>query len=215
MLSFWLNRNNLCSNFHTASYVSASAPGLVMGTVATPSAIMLSVTGSYIGGSSIGASKPSLYAVTPASSTWILGRCTGTSLQMVKLVVTVSMSGQAYVYASAAGYTASTCSTASLTDASVYSAWNGRSVVNVATCDSCSGYGVRSLVYTITGTAQVIVVGHCMLRYLLSITGAGYCPAGQFYTGISCAAVPAGRCCGCSIHFCDFFTSLINSCCLW
>ena len=70
---------------------------------------------------------------------------------MVKLVVTVSLSGQAYVYAAGAGYTASTCSTATLTEASVYAAWNGRSIVNVATCDSCSGYGVRSLVYTITG----------------------------------------------------------------
>ena len=124
-----------------------------MGAASLPSAVSLSSTGSYMGGSSMTAapSRAILYSDLPTVATWIVCSCDGSSLQMVKVVVTVSMSGQAYVYASGAGYTSSPCSLASLTDASVYSAWNGRSVVNVATCDSCSGYGVRSLVYTITG----------------------------------------------------------------
>ena len=138
----------------TANYIPTSSPGLMMGAASLPSAVSLSSTGSYMGGSSMAAapSRAILYSNLPTAATWIVCSCDGSSLQMVKVVVTVSMSEQAYVYASGAGYTSSPCSLASLTDASVYSAWNGRSVVNVATCDSCSGYGVRSLVYTIAGT---------------------------------------------------------------
>ena len=106
-----------------------------------------------MGGNNIGIVQgtPILFASLPKSVTWIMCKCTGTVLKMVQVVVSVS-GGLAYANATAAGAFASTCTSAALTEAAVYLAWTARSGIDVATCDSCDGFGIRSLAYTKTGS---------------------------------------------------------------
>ena len=113
------------------------------------------MAGSYIGGATVGVvpSRPLLFSSSPTAAIWIMCYCDGSALNMVQLFVTATATGRGYIRTSAAGKTLSACATASLTEASVYSAWNSRSVVDVATCDACDGLGVRSLAYTVTGTS--------------------------------------------------------------
>ena len=136
----------------TANYLPLAPVGLVLGAVATPQAVNLTATGSYMGGGSIGIvqATPILYASAPQSAIWIMCKCTGTKLQMVQVVISVS-GGVGYVNATAAGSVIMSCSSTMLTRAAVFNAWNVRSVFNVATCDTCDGFGVRSLAYTIAG----------------------------------------------------------------
>ena len=123
-----------------------------MGAADEPGAVVLSTSGSLMGGASIGIvqGRPLLVSNNATSAIWVMCRCDGSSLKMVQLVI-MTQAGQAFVYANAAGYVASTCTSGALTQSAVAAFWNARTAVDVAACDSCAGYGVRNLVYSFPG----------------------------------------------------------------
>ena len=124
-----------------------------LGAASDSYSVTLRMAGSYMGGASIGVApgRPLLFSSSDTLAVWIMCYCDGSALNMVQLLVTVTAGGIGRVRSSAAGYTPSTCTTSSLTEASVFTAWNARTVVNVASCDTCDGLGVRSLVYSFPG----------------------------------------------------------------
>ena len=136
------------------------APGLLLGPASYPRAVVLSMTGSYLGGQLIGAnavpSSPFLFSNNVTAATWMMCYCDGTKLNMAQLIITVSTTGLGYVYSGDAGYTASTCTNRTLTQAVVFAAWNSRTSVNVATCGNCTGVGVQTLIYSIAGTYVLV-----------------------------------------------------------
>ena len=116
-----------------------------------------------MGGSGIGIvqSRPMVVDSSPDSSVWIMFYCDGSSVKMVQLVVQVRASGQAVVFATAAGRAPSTSTTNQLTLNQLLDAWKRRVRVDVATCDICSGYGVRYLAF--------ILPGSNMMQFLFSL----------------------------------------------